>query len=179
MYILCVHNLLSIQIHNGHSNNDGCLQDYCDGLNCRNHPLFSVRKDSLQLLFYYDDVEICNPLGPKQTIHKLGTPNECSPIRSHSKTSICFTGLFYFVLGNLSPMYRSRLSSIQLVIVVENKFIKKYGMNAVLEPFVTDVGKLVSAVCVYFCARITINVKNTAGRRIHFPSTWMPAETTW
>lgn len=44
-------------------------------------------------------------------------------------------------------------------IVVENKFIKKYGMNAVLEPFVTDVGKLVSAVCMYFCATITINVK--------------------
>ena len=122
---------------------------------------------------------VITPLGSKRTIHKLGTPNECSPIRSHSKTSICFIGLFYFVLGNLSPMYRSHLSSIQLVIVVENKFIKKYEMNAVLEPFVTDVGKLVSAICVYFCARITVNVKNTAGRRIHFPSTWMPPETLW
>ena len=48
------------------------MTDYCDGRNCQNHPLFSVQKDSLQLLFYYDDVEICNPLGSKRTIHKLG-----------------------------------------------------------------------------------------------------------
>ena len=55
-------------------------------------------------------------------------------------------GLFYFVLGNLSPRYRSRLSSIQLVIVVENKFIKKYGMNAVLESFIKDVTRLVRVI---------------------------------
>ena len=52
-------------------------------------------------------------------------------------------GLFYFVLGNLSP---SCLSSIQLVIVVENKFIKKYGMNAVLESFIKDVTRLVRVI---------------------------------
>ena len=40
------------------------------------------------------------------------------------------------------------MSSIQLVIVVENKFIKKYGMNAVLEPFVKDVARLVSVISV-------------------------------
>lgn len=59
----CTSAFLFIQIHNGHSNNNGFLHDYCDGLNCHNHSLFSVRKDSLQLFFYYDDVEICNPLG--------------------------------------------------------------------------------------------------------------------
>ena len=51
---------------------NGYMQDYCDGRNFQRHALFSLKKDSLQLLFYYDDVEVCNPLGSKRTIHKLG-----------------------------------------------------------------------------------------------------------
>ena len=133
-----------MQIHNGHLSDDGFLQDYCDGLNYHNHPLFSVRKDSLQLLFYFDDVEICNLLGSKRTIHKLGTHySACLHVGIFTCIDLFPVGLFYFVLGNLSPRYRSRLSSIQLVIVVENKFIKKYGMNAVLESFIKDVTRLV------------------------------------
>ena len=31
------------------------------------HPLFT-----LQVLFYYDDVEVCNPLGSKKQQHKIG-----------------------------------------------------------------------------------------------------------
>ncbi len=38
----------------------------------RSHPLFSVHCDGLQLFLYYDDVEVCNPLGSKRKIHKLG-----------------------------------------------------------------------------------------------------------
>ena len=51
---------------------DGFLVDYCDGETFKKHPLFSVRKGALQLLFYYDDLEICNPLGSKRTVHKIG-----------------------------------------------------------------------------------------------------------
>lgn len=79
-----------------------------------------------------------------------------------------FIGLFYFTLGNVSPRYRSRLSSIQLVIVVENKFIKEYRMNAVLEPFVKDVARLVSVISVISCMRVIISMDNTIGRS-HFP----------
>jgi len=53
------------------------------------------------------------------------------------------TGAFYFTLGNLSPLYRSRLSSIQLVALVKASFISEYGMDAVLAPFINDVKKLV------------------------------------
>ena len=47
------------------------MKDYCDGSEFKQHPLFSGHVNSLQL-FYYDDTEICNPLGSKRSIHKLG-----------------------------------------------------------------------------------------------------------
>ena len=49
-------------------------------------------------------------------------------------------GLFYFLLGNVSPKYRSALRAINLVAVVK-KFIKEYSMNAVLTPIVNDLKK--------------------------------------
>ena len=48
------------------------MNDYCDGSEFKRHALFSTHVNSLQLIFYYDDVEICNPLGSKSSIHKLG-----------------------------------------------------------------------------------------------------------
>ena len=53
-------------------------------------------------------------------------------------------GSFYFTLGNLPPMYRSKLSSIYLVALVKSKFISDYGMDVVLKPIVDDIKKLVS-----------------------------------
>ena len=46
------------------------LFDYCDGNGFNDHPLFSVYNDAFQILLYYD--EICNPLGSKTKIHKMG-----------------------------------------------------------------------------------------------------------
>ena len=52
-----------------HKHSDGLLADYCNGFE---HQLFGTNPHSLQLNIYYDDVEICNPLGSKSKIHKLG-----------------------------------------------------------------------------------------------------------
>lgn len=57
----------------------GTLSDFCDGINFRSHPLF-VNSNSLQILLYYDDLEIFNPLGSSRTKHKLG---KCSMIAMH------------------------------------------------------------------------------------------------
>ena len=54
-----------------------------------------------------------------------------------------FKGMFYFTLGNLSPRFRSHLSSIQLMALVKSSFITAYGMDAILQPFVDDMKKLV------------------------------------
>ena len=45
--------------------------DYADGAASKEHALFSVDKSALQVFFYYDDLEVCNPLGSKAKTHKL------------------------------------------------------------------------------------------------------------
>lgn len=57
----------------GHRSSDrDVLADFCDGLEYSTHSLFSTSANALQLLLYYDDVEVCNPLGSSRVKHKLG-----------------------------------------------------------------------------------------------------------
>ena len=51
---------------------DGVLRDYCDGTEYHNHPLLALDPQFLQLFLYYDDLEVCNAIGSKRIIHKLG-----------------------------------------------------------------------------------------------------------
>ena len=48
------------------------MEDYCDGLQFKNHPLYSSEPQALQIMLYYDEVELCNPLGAAKKIHKVG-----------------------------------------------------------------------------------------------------------
>ena len=54
-----------------------------------------------------------------------------------------YLGFFYFTLGNLMPRYRSSLSAIQLLGIVKRSAMVEYGTNAVLQPFIDDIKKLV------------------------------------
>ena len=96
----------------GHRRTDGLLADYCDGSDFLCHPLYSREKNSLQIMIYYDDVEVCDPLG-----------------------HVC---LFYYTIGNLSPYLRSQLISIQLLAVAKTTVINKYGIDTILEPFMKE-----------------------------------------
>ena len=100
------------------------LGDYCDGTQFAAHRIFKDNPSALQVILYYDDVEVANPLGSSATVHKLG--------------------LFYFSLGNLKPRLRSTTDSIQLVAVVKCDFLNKYGVDEILKPFVEDIKKLES-----------------------------------
>ena len=53
------------------------------------------------------------------------------------------SGFFYYILGNISPVYRSKLSNIQLFAIAKTANIKKYSMNSILEPIIRDIKKLV------------------------------------
>lgn len=53
---------------------DGIVEDYCDSIAAQSHPLFGQDKKSLQILLYFNEVELCNPLGSSRKIHKLGVP---------------------------------------------------------------------------------------------------------
>lgn len=46
------------------------------------------------------------------------------------------------MLGNIRPTYRSTLSSIQLLSLVEVPVLEKYGHDAILKPAIEDIKKL-------------------------------------
>lgn len=50
----------------------GCLMDYCDGQSYKENPLFQEDPTALQIQLYYDELEVCNPLGSYAKKHKLG-----------------------------------------------------------------------------------------------------------
>lgn len=97
---------------------NGFIKDFNDGSYLHSHPIFS-NTHNLQIILYYDDVEICNPLSSKSKIHKLG--------------------MFYWSLGNIKPEFRSSLRSINLLAIVKTQYIRKYGLDAFLTPFVEEI----------------------------------------
>ena len=72
LQVVLIKYLLSIQIDEGHTSTDLHLRDYCDGIVYSEHPLVQKDPKFLQIIFYYDDLEVCNPIGSKRIIHKLG-----------------------------------------------------------------------------------------------------------
>lgn len=64
--------LIFVQIERGHTNTSGLLEDFCDGQNFSTHPLFSIEAKGLQIFLYYDEVKVCNPLGSRVKVHKIG-----------------------------------------------------------------------------------------------------------
>ena len=100
----------------------GLQEDFCDGTLFCEHPLFSSDPLALQILAYFDELEVCNPLGTHVKRHKLG--------------------IFFFTLGNIRPKLRSSLKAIHLVAVATSPVIEKYGLNKILEPFIADLNHL-------------------------------------
>ena len=97
---------------------DGILEDFCDGELFKTHPLFSTDPFALQIIAFYDELELCNPLGTHIKKHKLG--------------------IVLFTLGNIHPKFRSTLRTISLLIAATAPIIVKHGLDKVFEPFVED-----------------------------------------
>jgi len=55
-----------------HARNDELLSDYCDGTLYKSHELYQQSPQALQLIMYFDELEVCNPLGAQKCVHKLG-----------------------------------------------------------------------------------------------------------
>jgi hypothetical protein len=92
--ILCNGGVLS-QMENGHHQDDVFLKDFCDGTAFKAHSIFSSDPTALQIIAYFDEVEVCNPLGSLATVHKVG--------------------VFMYTLGNIQPRYESQLKMMQFV----------------------------------------------------------------
>ena len=48
------------------------MSDFCDGELYKNNLLFQQFPNSLEIHLYYDEVDVCNPIGSRRTIYKLG-----------------------------------------------------------------------------------------------------------
>lgn len=108
--------------------NDNQLEDFCDGSVFANHDLFKSDPNALQLIAYYDELEVVNPLGAYLKKHKVG--------------------VVLFALGNIHPKFRSKLSAINLVLVCRIELIERHGINMVLKPFIQDLNILSTGITV-------------------------------
>ena len=111
------------EIDNFHGSDSNRLNDMCDGSVFKNHPIFLFDKQAFQLIAYYDEVELCNPLGSYTKKHKIGC--------------------LFFTVGNIHPKYRSQLKCIFVSTLGSNTLIRKHGLNQFLQPFVSSVQSLV------------------------------------
>ena len=84
--------------------NDGIIEDFCDAATFRNHPLFSQDPEALQIIGYYDELEVCNPLGSHIKKHKVG--------------------VVFYTLGNIRSTYRA----INLAILATKPVLEQHGM---------------------------------------------------
>ena len=127
-----------------------CLLDFCDGQLFKEHPLFGKDNSALQLVVYFDEVEVANPLGSYKGYHKLGIVITIMALKC---INLLFTiGLFYYILGNIEPKLRSSLKNIQLIACVTSPLLQEYGFEKVLHPFICDSNKLTNVSITYTCA---------------------------
>ena len=80
------------EVFNSHQSNSQTLNDFCDGESFRTHPLFKEDLYALQIVAYYDELEVVNPIGTYVKKHKLGC--------------------LFFTLGNVRPRFRSVLNTL-------------------------------------------------------------------
>ncbi len=114
--------------------NDGVIEDFCDANVFKNHPLFSRDPEALQIIGYFDELEVCNPLGTHVKKHKVGD-----------------------TLGNIHPKFRSNFRAINLAILATKPILEKHGIDAILRPFLRDCNILATrgiSVCVKGANRV-------------------------
>ena len=99
----------------------GILRDVCDGLLYKKHPILSSSHKKIQITAYYDEIELCNPLGSYTKVHKLG----------------CL-----FSIGNIPARFRSQLKTMYLVTLATAPVISKHGIDKIVAPFVEELRSL-------------------------------------
>lgn len=102
---------------------DGFLNDIIDGSLFKNHPLFSGKPSALQIILYADEIDICNPLGSHALVNKLL--------------------MFYYILGNIDPKYRSKFAAIRLLAIAKADDIDKCGVDFILKKNYEDLKLLI------------------------------------
>ena len=98
------------------------IRRYSDGIAYAGNKLFSSTGHQLEIILHHDDFNVVNPLGNKVSKYKLSA--------------------FYFVVGNISNKFRSRLKDIHLVLLCPSTLVTEYGYEKLLTPLLEDLYKL-------------------------------------
>lgn len=107
-----------------HQSKEGEYYDFSDGTVTKDHPVIAEHPNALKIVGYYDELEICNPLGSSVKKHKLG--------------------LVFFTIANFHPKHRSNYKGIFLTTVANYTLIEEHGIDVILQPFVEDLKVLAS-----------------------------------
>jgi len=108
--------ILSVIFQSG-SSNPAMMRDFFDGELASMYPN-RFGNNILQILLYFDDFEVANPLGSKRGVHKMFA--------------------VYFTLLNLPIKYRSKLESMHLTLLTKSSTVTKCGLDTVLAPLIDD-----------------------------------------
>ncbi|XP_028417997.1 uncharacterized protein LOC114542721 [Dendronephthya gigantea] len=101
---------------------DGVLYDVHDGLLYQSDHYFDEHENTLCIVLYHDELEVCNPLGSNAGVHKLD--------------------MYYFTIANLCPKFRSKCCAVHLFAIANADLVKKYGINTVMQPVIDDLNIL-------------------------------------
>ena len=105
-------------INDPYHHDPNLIQDVRDGECFRKNPFFQNNPEAVPLILFQDELEICNPIGPGKTRHKLN----CT----------------YFTSMHIQPALRSKVQGVQLVSLVKSKLWKKYGNKNCNQRLVDD-----------------------------------------
>lgn len=106
---------------------DGFLRDLKDGAAYKENSFFSANPEAYTLILYSDGLELCNPLGPRKTVHKVVN--------------------VYFTIAELPKHLRSKTENIFLVLSVKEKDLQEFRQEVYL-PLLNDLAKLEKGVFV-------------------------------
>lgn len=98
------------------------LSDIHDGSIFQNHALFSTDPSAIQLIFFQDDVEMGNSLGPSGGMYKI--------------LHMAYT------VGNLFPWNRSKVDPIQLALLCKDEDVAYFGLPRIMKPVVDELKEI-------------------------------------
>ncbi|KAF4528719.1 hypothetical protein B566_EDAN016283 [Ephemera danica] len=94
------------EIERSRESTAGILKDYTDGSVFKNECKNQEESDAttIDVFLFSDEAELCNSIGSSKTVQKI-------------------LGI-YFVIGNLRPMFRTRVENMQLLLINRSTYLK-------------------------------------------------------
>lgn len=122
-------NLIETEILSPCAGSKNHFKSFTDTDSFKNTEYFQNYPHAIRLDLFYDDAEVCNPIGSKRGMHKIG--------------------LFYFTIQNFPSQFNSDLKNIFLLQVCYSWDIKKFGFKKILSKLFSDLKKLENGIEVH------------------------------